>query len=172
MSSALISIAGGSLLLSLIFCMIIGLILGMGLTVTPSYVILAALIAPVLTSLGLMPQQAHLFCFYYACLCGITPPGSHRRVCSGRPCRRRSDENGPDQRAAGGFALYHPLHVRLCTAADLNRTVPELIQCVITSSIGIYAFSIAAEGWLFKKVPIVWRVIIGAAALCAIHPAR
>ena len=52
----------------------------------------------------------------------------------------------------------------------LIGTVPEIIQCVITSAIGVYGFSIAAEGWLFKKVPVVARIIVGAAALMCIYP--
>lgn len=170
MSSALISIAGGSLLLSLIFCMIIGLILGMGLTVTPSYVILAALIAPVLTSLGLMPQQAHLFCFYYACLCGITPPVAIGAFAAAGLADADPMKTGLTSVRLAGSLYIIPFMFAYAPQLILIGTVPELIQCVITSSIGIYAFSIAAEGWLFKKVPIVWRVIIGAAALCAIHP--
>ena len=170
MSSALISIAGGSLLLSLIFCMIIGLILGMGLTVTPSYVILAALIAPVLTSLGLMPQQAHLFCFYYACLCGITPPVAIGAFAAAGLADADPMKTGLTSVRLAGSLYIIPFMFAYAPQLILIGTVPELIQCVITSSIGIYAFSIAAEGWLFKKVPIVWRVIIGAAALCAIYP--
>lgn len=170
MSSALITIAGGSLLLSLFFCMIIGLILGMGLTVTPAYVILAALIAPVLTELGLLPVQAHLFCFYYACLCGITPPVAIGAF------------------AAAGIADADPMKTGL-TAVRLAASLyivpymfayaPELILigdpmniilCVVTAIIGIYAFSVALEGWLFEKVSVVWRILIGCAALFMIYP--
>ena len=170
MSSALISIAGGSLLLSLFFCMIIGLILGMGLTVTPSYVILAALIAPVLTGLGLRPEQAHLFCFYYACLCGITPPVAIGAFAAAGIADADPMKTGFTSVRLAGSLYIIPFMFAYAPQLILIGTIGEIIQCIISAVIGIYAFSIAVEGYLFKPVPILLRIIVGAAALCAIYP--
>ena len=46
----------------------------------------------------------------------------------------------------------------------------NIILCVVTAIIGIYAFSVALEGWLFEKVSVVWRILIGCAALFMIYP--
>lgn len=170
MSSALISLAGGSLLLSLIFCMVIGLILGMGLTVTPAYVILAALIAPVLTRLGLLPQQAHLFCFYYACLCGITPPVAIGAFAAAGIADADPMKTGLTSVRLAGSLYIIPFMFAYAPQLILIGTVPEIIQCVITSAIGVYCFSIAVEGWLFKKISIPFRLIVGVASLLCIYP--
>jgi TRAP-type uncharacterized transport system fused permease subunit len=46
----------------------------MDVPTTASYVLTAAVAAPVLTKLGLPPLTAHLFIFYFAILSAITPP--------------------------------------------------------------------------------------------------
>jgi TRAP-type uncharacterized transport system fused permease subunit len=50
------------------------MVLGMGLTSVPSYILVAILIAPGLVDLEIMPIAVHLFIFYYAALSFITPP--------------------------------------------------------------------------------------------------
>lgn len=158
------------ILLSLIFCMVIGLILGMGLTVTPAYVILAALIAPVLTRLGLLPQQAHLFCFYYACLCGITPPVAIGAFAAAGIADADPMKTGLTSVRLAGSLYIIPFMFAYAPQLILIGTVPEIIQCVITSAIGVYCFSIAVEGWLFKKISIPFRLIVGVASLLCIYP--
>lgn len=50
------------------------LILGMGVPTTAAYVLVAAVLAPALTTIGVEPLIAHLFVFYFATLSVITPP--------------------------------------------------------------------------------------------------
>lgn len=73
-SSELIAIAGDNLLAALVLSAILCILLGMDVPTTASYVLTAAVAAPVLTKLGLPPLTAHLFIFYFAILSAITPP--------------------------------------------------------------------------------------------------
>ncbi|GAB5374034.1 MAG: TRAP transporter permease [Acuticoccus sp.] len=74
------SIAGGSLMLMLILVAVMSLILGMGLPTTANYIVVSALMAPVIVSLGsaeglIIPLvAAHLFVFYFGILADDTPP--------------------------------------------------------------------------------------------------
>ncbi|MFB6169831.1 MAG: TRAP transporter permease [Haloarculaceae archaeon] len=75
LSLALVGLAGGVLLLTSIFAMIICLILGLGMPTVAAYTIVALLIAPTFTGeFGIPPMAAHFFVFYAAILSGITPP--------------------------------------------------------------------------------------------------
>lgn len=75
LSLAIVSLAGGVLVLTAIMAMIICLILGMGMPTVAAYVIVALLIAPTLISEFAVPAlAAHFFVFYAAILSGITPP--------------------------------------------------------------------------------------------------
>ena len=73
-------LAGGSLMLMLILVAIMSLILGMGLPTTANYIVVSALMAPVIVSLGaaeglIIPLvAAHLFVFYFGILADDTPP--------------------------------------------------------------------------------------------------
>jgi TRAP transporter 4TM/12TM fusion protein len=73
-TSIILSVSGGSLWVALLLTALAALILGMELPTTAAYVIVAAVAAPALTELGLPVLYAHLFVFWYALLCTITPP--------------------------------------------------------------------------------------------------
>ena len=73
-SSFIVDIGMGSLLITLILIGIVSLILGMGLDVISAYVTLATLTAPALITLGLLPTQAHLFVVFWGLASFITPP--------------------------------------------------------------------------------------------------
>jgi TRAP transporter 4TM/12TM fusion protein len=75
LSLALVGLAGGVLLLTSIFAMIVCLVLGLGMPTVAAYTIVALLIAPTFTGeFGMAPLSAHFFVFYAAILSGITPP--------------------------------------------------------------------------------------------------
>ncbi|MEZ5583756.1 MAG: DUF3394 domain-containing protein, partial [Candidatus Competibacteraceae bacterium] len=73
-------ISGGNLMLALIFTAAICLILGMGLPTTANYIVVSALMAPVLVAMGeqnglVIPLIAvHMFVFYFGILADDTPP--------------------------------------------------------------------------------------------------
>lgn len=70
----LVMISGGELFFVLFFAMVLSMILGMGMSTIPAYVIAASVVAPALMEIGIPVMQAHLFVLYYACLSTITPP--------------------------------------------------------------------------------------------------
>jgi len=73
-ASLILGLAHESLFLSLIITMVITLILGMGMTITPSYLIAAALAGPALVRAGVPILPAHLFVVYFAAMATMTPP--------------------------------------------------------------------------------------------------
>lgn len=73
-ATLIIEAAGNMLFLALVFVMITCIILGMGLTVSASYIITVIIAGPVLIQLNVEPIAAHLFVVYYAVLSCITPP--------------------------------------------------------------------------------------------------
>lgn len=73
-------LAGGSVLLMLLYTALICLILGMGLPTTANYIVVASLMAKVVVDLGaqnglFVPLIAvHLFVFYFGIMADVTPP--------------------------------------------------------------------------------------------------
>ena len=70
----LLPLAENSRLLALVFLMISTIILGMGLPSSVCYLLMATLVGPVLSELGLVPLAAHLFIFYFGMMAMVTPP--------------------------------------------------------------------------------------------------
>ena len=70
----LLPLAENSRLLALVLLMISTIILGMGLPSSVCYLLMATLVGPVLSELGLVPLAAHLFIFYFGMMAMVTPP--------------------------------------------------------------------------------------------------
>jgi|APSaa5957512622_1039677.scaffolds.fasta_scaffold39794_3 TRAP-type uncharacterized transport system fused permease subunit len=73
-SHEIIKIASENVIILLILGALISFLLGMGLTISAVYVILAMTVAPPLVKLGLNPLAVHMFVIYYGMLSSITPP--------------------------------------------------------------------------------------------------
>ncbi len=73
-TSMILSASDGNLWVGLGLTGLASLLLGMELPTTAAYVICIAVAGDALQSMGLTPLYAHLFVFWYALLCTITPP--------------------------------------------------------------------------------------------------
>lgn len=80
-SNALIGLSGGNLFLALALVGLAALVLGMGMPITPAYLLLAVLAAPALKTMGADLLAAHLAIFWLSATSNITPP-----VCLGAYC--------------------------------------------------------------------------------------
>ena len=63
-----------TILFGLFFTAIACIIMGTGVPTTPTYIILAAIVAPALAQLGVPQLATHFFVFYYGVLADVTPP--------------------------------------------------------------------------------------------------
>jgi len=164
-SSVMIAAAGGSVPLMLVLIMISCIILGMGLSTTPAYLILAVLAAPALIRLGVPEIAAHLFIFYFGCLSLITPPIATAAY------------------AAAGIADADPLRVgltasRLALSAFLvpylflynppllfQGNVFTILISLFTGIVGAIALSGAIIGWFLTSAVLWERVVLFASAI-------
>lgn len=70
----ILPLAQGNLLGALGLIMVSSIILGMGLPSAVCYLLMATLIGPALSGLGIVPLAAHLFIFYFGMMSMVTPP--------------------------------------------------------------------------------------------------
>jgi TRAP transporter 4TM/12TM fusion protein len=63
-----------TILFGLLFTAVACIIMGAGVPTTPTYIILAAIVAPALAQLGVPQLATHFFVFYYGVLADVTPP--------------------------------------------------------------------------------------------------
>jgi TRAP transporter 4TM/12TM fusion protein len=73
-SSLIVAVAGGNLAVTALLAAVAVLVLGLAVPVTASFIIAAVIIGPALQTLGVGPEAAYMFIFYYAVLSEVTPP--------------------------------------------------------------------------------------------------
>ncbi|ATW26476.1 hypothetical protein DCMF_18515 [Candidatus Formimonas warabiya] len=73
-TSTLMILSDGSIMLALVLTAIITLILGLGMSITPTYILAASLCAPGLISIGVPLICAHMFIVYFSAMGTMTPP--------------------------------------------------------------------------------------------------
>jgi TRAP transporter 4TM/12TM fusion protein len=172
LSTILIDIAGGNLILLLFLSMVASLILGMGLPTVACYLILAVLVAPAMIKMGVLPLAAHLFVFYFGIIAAITPPvalGAYVAAgIAGSPPFRTGWVSC--RLALVAFILpymfvYEP---NLILRGEISPA--GAIQACITGIIGSAALASALQGYVFRPLRMVFRLMLGAAAFCLIKP--
>jgi TRAP transporter 4TM/12TM fusion protein len=70
----IVTLAGGHLLLTVLYGALAVWLLGLAVPVTASYIIAAVMVAPAMINVGIAPVAAHMFIFYYAVLSEVSPP--------------------------------------------------------------------------------------------------
>lgn len=74
LSTSVVSVAGGNVVILLVLVMVSSILLGMGMPTVAAYLLTITLIAPAMVQVGFKPITAHFFVFYYAMLASVTPP--------------------------------------------------------------------------------------------------
>lgn len=74
LTNVILSLTGGTLVVTLVFVAVVSVVLGMGMPTTGAYITVAVLAVPSLTALGVTSLSAHLFGLYFAVFSMITPP--------------------------------------------------------------------------------------------------
>jgi len=73
-SGLIVALAGGHLVLTVVYSALAVWMLGLAVPVTASYIIAAVMVAPALVQAGVSDVAAHMFIFYYAVLSEVSPP--------------------------------------------------------------------------------------------------
>jgi TRAP transporter 4TM/12TM fusion protein len=169
-SSILIELSGNSLFWLLFLTMIASLILGLGLPIIVSYLVLAVLVAPALTQMGVDPLAAHLFIFFFALVSDLTPPVAPGAFVA-------AGIAGADMMKTAWMACRLGLVVYILpymfvynNALLLKGDLSEIILSAITAFIGVYALACGIQGYMFRPAKIYERVLFFVAAFGLIKP--
>jgi len=150
--------SGGNILAILVLTAILSLILGMGLPTTANYIVVSALLAPVIVTLGqqnglIVPLIAvHLFVFYFGIMADVTPP-------VGLASFAAAAVSGGDPIKTGVVAFFYSLRTAALPFLFIFNTELLLIGVgwgqgifvFIVSTIAMLLFAAATQGWFFAK---------------------
>lgn len=163
-------LAGKNLILLLFLTMISSIILGMGLPATAAYILLAVLGAPALVELGALPLAAHLFVFYFGCISNITPPVCVAGFVASGISGASVNKIGMAAVKLGIVGFIVPYLFIFNSALLLEGTLFEILYTLLTAIIGCFCIGIGLQGWLFKELSWILRIIIILAGLGFLQP--
>ncbi|MCS2609796.1 TRAP transporter permease [Halomonas dongshanensis] len=138
-------LSGGNLMMILLLTALLSLILGMGLPTTANYIVVSALMAPVIVLLGqqnglIVPLIAvHLFVFYFGIMADVTPP-------VGLASFAAAAVSGGDPLRTGFQAFYYSLRTAALPFLFIFNT--DLLLIDVTFVQGIVVFVIATVAML------------------------
>ncbi len=169
-TSFILFIAGDSLVPALIFTMVAGIILGMGLPTTAAYIVQAALLIPALIKLGVPVIAAHLFVFYFAIISAITPPVAMAVYAAAGISGSNIWKTGLAAMKAGATGFIVPFMFVYGPSLLLLGSPMGILTTVFSASIGVVLLSAGLMGWLFKEATLLERALLIGGAICLIKP--
>ncbi|WP_193708371.1 TRAP transporter permease [Alkalibaculum sporogenes] len=171
LSSVLLEIANGNLLILLILVAFITLIMGTGLPSLLAYLIQIPVTIPALVQMGIPTIGAHLFVVYYSTLSFITPPIGASLYAAMAISKASLSKIGKEAVLVGMAAFLIPFMFVYNPALLLLESFSlKTIHIILTSVLGVVLLSICNEGFLFQRLSWFVRLIFGAAALALISP--
>jgi TRAP transporter 4TM/12TM fusion protein len=170
LSTLLLDLSGGNLLVLLLLTMLASLVLGTALPTTATYVLLAVLVAPAIVNFGVPPMAAHLFVFYFGVIADITPPTA---LCVFVAC---NIAGAPFQRtcwlacrlALAGFIL--PFFFVYGPGLVLIGGLAAIVLAAVTATLGIVGMAVTIEGYLWRPLPWIDRAVMLAGSVMLIYP--
>ncbi len=184
MTSSIVTLGAGSLLLTLLLTMVASMILGMGLPSIPAYIITATMAAPALAAFDVPVLVAHMFVFYFGIFANITPPVALAAfagagIAGGDPMKTGFQSL---KLALAGFIVpfmfvYNP-NMMMIDVANVAVTAKEfplphwwtIVSVVVTSVVGVLSLSAAVEGYFKTHIATWLRLPLAAGGLMMIVP--
>lgn len=168
-SALILGFSGGLLPLTILMTAIASYIMGMGLTVTASYVVVSVLAVPALGQLGVPLVAAHLVVFWYVETGQVTPPVALAAFAASGIARC-----DPNRAGFAAVRLASPLLITpilfVYTPLLLNGTTGAIIETVASCTIAFVAYAGMMQGFWFKRADILDRFLLGCGALCLFIP--
>ena len=170
----IVTLAGGSLFLTVAYSAGAVLVLGLAVPVTASYIIAAVMIAPALVQVGVAPAAAHMLIFYYAVLSEVSPPTALSPLAAaaltgGDPFRTMM--------VTWKYTLPAFLVPFVFTLRGegmgilLQGPIGQIAWTSMTAAIGVCALAVGAGGWLRRQATPLERLLAVAAGLLMMYPA-
>ena len=173
-AGVIVALAGGHLVLTVLYSALAVWMLGLAVPVTASYIIAAVMVAPALVQAGVSEKAAHMFIFYYAVLSEVSPPTALS------PFAAAALTGGNAFRTmmlTWKYTLPAFLVPFVFTLAPdgrgilLEGTAAQILMVSATAAAGIASLAASFGGWIRESASPIERLLAGAAGLLLCAPA-
>ncbi len=174
-SSLVLELSYGIKVLAILLIGAASLVLGMGLPVTASYIVLATLAGPALLDMGVPIMVAHMIVFWYSQDANVTPPVSLASFAGAGIAKANPMKTAfTSWKLAKGLYIipivmaYRPL---LGMGDNYELLHWDVVLTMITTTLGLIAFASALERFFFRRATIVETTLFWLAAIGLLWPA-
>ena len=197
LTSLLLALSGGSIVVMLLVTAVASIILGMGMPTTVTYIILISMLATPLVEFGIPLLAAHLFILYFGVIADITPPVAVAAYAASGVAKSDPFETGVKAFSlslnkaivpfafvlAPGIVLLRRKEnaaelgirdqyrvVNFADLAELSYSVPEILIPVAGVFLGVIALGATVIGTLYTDVNRVERAAFALSSLLLMAP--
>ncbi|MBR2834986.1 MAG: TRAP transporter fused permease subunit [Coriobacteriales bacterium] len=170
--NAIVNVAGDAIIFGLVLTMLCCIVLGMGVPTTANYCIMASTTAPILIQLGLPVVAAHFFVFYFGIVADITPPVALAAYAGSAIAKSKPMKTAVNatKLAIAAFLVPYIFAFNPIMLLEGEFMWFEFAQVILTAVVGLFGVALALNGYLFRPVHPVLRVILIAAGLSMMIP--
>ena len=172
--STIVSLSGGHMIIALVLTMLCCIVLGMGVPTTANYCIMAATCAPILMdpSIGVTKMAAHFFVFYFGIVADITPPvalAAYAGSAIAKADPMKTGFNATKLAIAAFIVPYIFAFSPQMLFVDVTGVL-QVVQICISALLGIFGVAAALNGFLYRPVPVLLRVLLAVGGLGMMIP--
>lgn len=170
-ASAIVTIAHGMLLPTLLLTMVTCILLGAGLPTTANFIVTSTMAAPALFELGVPPMAAYMFVLYFGIAADLSPPVALAAYAGAGIAGDDPMKTGMTavKLALAGFIVpfiyvFNPMLVLV------DATPVRFILAVLTACLGVFLLGMATIGHYKVKLPVYLRALALVGALGLLVP--
>jgi len=170
-ASAIVAIAGGMLLPSLLLTMVACILLGAGLPTTANFIVTSTMCAPALFKLNVSPMAAYMFVLYFGIAADLSPPVALAAYAGAGIAGDDPMKTGATavKLALAGFLVpyiyvYNPMLVLVGF-----RPIPFAIA-LVTAILGVFLLGMSSIGYYKTKMAVWQRILAFGGALGLLIP--
>jgi TRAP transporter 4TM/12TM fusion protein len=162
-----------TILFGLLFTAVACIIMGAGVPTTPTYIILAAIVAPALAGLGVPQLATHFFVFYFGVLADVTPPVALAAFAAAGIARSEPMRTGMTAfRLSMGKALVPFAFVYTPALLLIDFTWPAFLLASTCAVVAVMGLGAAYTGFLARPIrrPAFWLLNLLSLSLVFANP--
>ncbi|MFD1794973.1 TRAP transporter fused permease subunit [Paracoccus aurantiacus] len=170
LSGLILDVGGQNIWVILLLTAFVSFILGMGLPTSAAYLLLAVLIAPALTQLGLPPIVSHMFIFYFGLVSAITPPVALAAYAAASISGADANATAVEAIRLGFVKLLVPFLFVTMPGLLMLGSGAQIVLSMLLSLAGLSALTVAFAGWLWRPLRMGERLLLAVCAMLVLWP--
>jgi TRAP-type uncharacterized transport system fused permease subunit len=168
-SILLVTLSFGLLPLTIFWVIVAGYVVGMGLPITASYVILAIFAVSAMTQLGVPSLTAHMISFWLATVSAVTPPVAVAAYAAAAISQGDPVKTGNQAAVIASMIFIMPI-MFVYTPILLTGDTLAITVAVVGAVFGVIAWAMFLEGFWLRSTTTAERMLAGASAFIILLP--